>query len=179
MLAGRDGLVDSVWKDLGLDFDEKARLEDLATNAELQADWDELNEILVAKNANWPSDNGSAMVSRPVLSQALSELSGSTAHLAGVFNCVAANLKLGPGEVRLIGYTDQKLDQSKYNPAATQANHNLLVVVHLRHADLPECGPDVNAVSDFIRGRSNVDVDEENNSLIGENYIDGTQPDSE
>jgi len=79
----------------------------------------------------------------------------------------------------LIGYTDQKLDQSKYNPAATQANHNLLVVVHLRHADLPECGPDVNAVSDFIRGRSNVDVDEENNSLIGENYIDGTQPDSE
>ena len=96
-----------------------------------------------------------------MLASALAEIGGSNVSLAGVFDCVASNLQVGPGEIRLIGHTSQKLDQSKYSPVATQANHNLLVVVHLKHASLPAYGRDKNAISDFDRGRSNIDVEED------------------
>jgi len=79
---------------------------------------------------------------------------------------VTSRLQIGPGEVRLIGHTAKKLDHSKINPAATQASHNLLVLVHLRHADLPICKADKNAISDIVRGRSNFDQEAE------ENFID-------
>ena len=170
MLVGSSSLAESVWKQLKLDSSERAAIEDLAGVAELQENWAELKKGIDSKLGS-----DATRVNQSVLAQALSETIDSSAYLAGVFNCVASNLRLGPGEVRLIGYTDQKLDQTKYQPAATQANQNLLVVVHLRHADLPECKRDKNAISDFIRGRSNVDVDEENESIIEENYIDGTE----
>ena len=108
-----------------------------------------------------------------MLASALSEVGGSSATLAGIFECVTSNLRIGPGEVRLIGRSAQKLDQSKYTPAATQASHNLLVVVHLRHAELPPCRRDNNTLADFFRGRSNIDQEEE--SSIGENFFDATE----
>ncbi len=172
-LAGNAKFAESIWKDLGLGSNEKVQIEELALAPELQSDWKALEEILNDKMAS----RTSAVVSRSMLASAISEINGSGASLAGVFDCVASNLLMGPGEVRLIGHTSEQLDQSKYKPGATQANHNLLVVVHLKHADLPACGPDSNAVSDFDRGRSNLNQEQEN--FIGENVIDATESEDE
>ena len=100
-----------------------------------------------------------------MLASALSDISGSNVSLSGVFDCVTSQLQIGPGEVRLIGHTAQQLNQTKINPGATQASHNLLILVHLRHADLPICRTDENAISDIIRTRSNLDQEEEGNFI--------------
>ena len=155
---------------MGLEPTASLPLAELASASELENEWGSLSKILQREM----SDRGTGEVDRRMLTTALTELRGSSATLAGIFDSVASNLRVGPGEVRLIGHTDQKLDQSKYTPAATQASYNLLVVAHLKHADLPTCRRDLNALSDFFRGRSNIDQ-EEDGSSIEQNFFDATQ----
>ena len=154
-LVGNSQVADAIWDSQEFERNDKVEIEALEAVPELQQDWDQLSQILEDKM----NVLSSSTISRAMLASALSEIGGSNVSLAGVFDCVASNLRVGPGEIRLIGHTKQKLDQSKYSPGATQANHNLLVVVHLQHADLPAYGRDKNAVSDFDRGRSNIDVE--------------------
>lgn len=157
-LVGNSKVADTIWESQNLEFNESIELDLLGGTPELVADWAELSQLLEDKMDS-RSEN---KVSKSMLAAALSEIGGSNVSLSGVFDCVTSRLQLGPGEVRLIGHTDQKLDQSRINPAATQASHNLLVVVHLRHAKLPSCKADLNAISDIVRGRSNIDQDDEN-----------------
>ncbi|QEG20348.1 hypothetical protein [Mariniblastus fucicola] len=160
-LAGNSKFAEAIWEGQGLESDSLLTIDELASIDELAAGWPELSQILRDKI----KARSMEAVSKSMLASALSEVRGSNVSLAGVFDCVASNLRIGPGEVRLIAHTDQKLDQSKYKPAATQANYNLLVLVHLRHADLPKCKPDKNAISDFVRGRSNIDQQAEEEFL--------------
>ena len=160
-LVGNWTVAESVWDGLELSSNETVELEKLASIPELVPNWDAFSEILTDKmNAN-----SKAKVSKSMLAGAISNVAGSNDSLAGVFDCVTSNLKLGPGEVRMIGYTDQQMDQSKYKPAATQSSHNLLIVVHLRHADLPACRADKNAISDFVSGQSNLNQEDDEDFL--------------
>ena len=161
-LVGNAKVANEIWQNQNVENGESITLELLGGTPELAADWDELSQILTDK---MEAQNAEA-VSKAMLASALSDIGGSNTSLSGVFDCVTSRLQVGPGEVRLIGHTQQKLDQSKINPTATQANHNLLVLVHLRHADLPGCKADENAISDIVRPRSNIDQEEE------ENFID-------
>jgi hypothetical protein len=161
-LAGDTKVASSIWQSLELESSDTIKLDELASVPELQPNWSELSQILKDKMAA----RTTSIINRSMLASALSEVGGKNVSLAGVFNSVTSNLRLGPREIRLIGHTDQKLDQTKYNPDATQANNNLLVVDHLRHAEMPGYQKDQNAVSDFIRGRSNIDQESE------ENFID-------
>ena len=156
-LVGNAKVAETIWLDQDLKSGERAELDVLANVTELQPDWPQLSQVLTDK-MNSLSTSG---VNKSMLAAALAEVGGVDAPLAGVFSCVTSNLQLGPDEVRLIGRTNQQLDQSRYTPAATQAKHNLLVLVHLKHADLPACKRDINTVSDFFRGRSNIDQEEE------------------
>lgn len=161
-LVGNAKVADAIWESQNLESDEAIELESLGGTAELAAGWDELSQILKDKmNAQQANK-----VSRPMLASAISEIGGANVSLSGVFQSVTSRLEVGPGEVRLIGRSDQKLDNSKINPAATQSSHNMLVLVHLRHANLPVCKADENAISDIVRGRSNLDQEAE------ENFID-------
>ena len=164
-LVGNSKVANEIWQNQDVDDDGLITLELLGGTPELAADWDELSQILTDKMKAQKTDS----VSKAMLASALSDIDGANVSLSGVFDCVTSRLQVGPGEVRLIGHTQQKLDQSKINPAATQANHNLLVLVHLRHADLPACEADENAISDIVRPRSNIDQEDE------ENFIDMSQ----
>jgi hypothetical protein len=156
-LVGNSKVASSIWESLGFKAGQSVALEELKNAPELSDNWGQLSQILQDKL----DSRASGVVSRSMLASALSEIGGSNVSLVGIFNCVASNLQLGLGEVRLIGRTSQKMGQTKYNPDATQANHNLLVVVHLRHATMPTCKRDHNAVSDFIRGESNLDREDD------------------
>ncbi len=157
-LVGNAKVAEQIWMSQNFELGKPVELDTLKAVPELQSDWAQLTQILKDKMSSLSRID----VSRSMLASALSEVNGSEATLAGMFGCVTGNLQLGPNEVRLIGRTNQQLDQTKYNPAATQAKHNLLVLVHLKHADLPDCKKDENAVSEFNRGRSNIDQEEEN-----------------
>jgi len=161
-LVGNAQAADEIWESQGFESDTPVPLETLATVPELQSDWDQLSQILSDKLDALSLSN----INKSMLASALSEISGSETPLAGVFSCVARNLQLGPNEIRLIGRSNEKMDQSRYSPAATQAKHNLLILVHLQHADLPKYKKDKNAVSDFYRGRSSIDQEEEEFNIL-------------
>jgi hypothetical protein len=156
-LVGNAKVAEQVWESQEFESGKPVELEVLAAVPELQSSWPQLSQILTDKMNALSRTN----VNKSMLASALSEVNGSEASLASVFSCVAGNLQLGPGEIRLIGRTSQKLDQSRYSPAATQAKHNLLVLVHLKHADMPDCKRDSNAVSEFDSGRSNLNQEED------------------
>ena len=167
-LVGDAKTVDQIWKDQSFQDRTAVSIEELLNVPALKPDWPVLNDTLTQKMKVQSRDT----VSKSMLAAALAKIDGSGASLASVFECVATNLQVGRNEVRLIGRTDQKLDQSRYQPGATQAKHNLLVVVHLQHAALPRCEKDKNAVSDFDRGRSNIDQEEDEAEFLDPTSVD-------
>lgn len=174
-LVGDAKTVDEIWR--SEDFDENSvPLDSLARVPGLAPDWPKISEVLDDKMRSLSRET----VSKSMLASALSQIDGSGASLASVFECVASSLQVGKNEVRLIGRTDQQLDQTRYQPSATQAKHNLLVLVHLQHAELLSCKKDENAVSDFVRGRSNIDQEDDEflDSLVEPEVVEPTEEES-
>src|SRR5690606_19702136 len=56
----------------------------------------------------------------------------------------ATRFPLGPGEVRMIGWTDDEVDQWKVTPWASQSAQRSLVIAHLAQPTLPPLGFDTN-----------------------------------
>lgn len=64
---------------------------------------------------------------------------------------LAANrLRLLPGDVRLVGWTEQHLPGMKISPEAPQNRTYTLVLAHLSRGTLPAARPDQNLAEDFI-----------------------------
>jgi len=61
-------------------------------------------------------------------------------------------LRLLPGDVRLIGWTDQKLPGLRIRPDAPQNATYTLVLAHLARGPLPAVRPDVNVADDYLSG---------------------------
>ena len=59
-------------------------------------------------------------------------------------------LRLLPGDVRLIGWTDQKLPGMKIRPEAPQNATYTLVLAHLARGPLPPARPDRNLAEDYV-----------------------------
>ncbi len=59
-------------------------------------------------------------------------------------------LRLRPGDVRLIGWTDEHVPGMIIRPAAAQEVRRNLFLVHLRRGELPTPRPDVNCLADVI-----------------------------
>ena len=78
-----------------------------------------------------------------------------------MFDAVADNLAIAPGEYRLIGSSNQRLGGTRFEPESTQVDQQTLIVVHLQHPNLPVAKRDLNSLEEFTSGRSNLDVDEE------------------
>jgi hypothetical protein len=62
----------------------------------------------------------------------------------------ADRLRLLPGDVRLIGWTDQRLPGMRIRPEAPQNNSYTLVVAHLARGTLPAVRPDKNVAEDYL-----------------------------
>jgi hypothetical protein len=54
-----------------------------------------------------------------------------------LLDLAATQLRLGPGEVRLLAWTDSPLRGVEFRPAASQLTSRTMVLAHLRHGDLP------------------------------------------
>ncbi len=65
-------------------------------------------------------------------------------NLRHVLNLARDPRRIGPGEVRMIGWTDVELPGMTVAPAAAQTVCRTLVVSHLRYGPLPAPTPDVN-----------------------------------
>jgi hypothetical protein len=62
----------------------------------------------------------------------------------------ADRLRLLPGDVRLVGWTEQRLPGMKISPEAPQNRTYTLVLAHLARGTLPAVRPDKNLAEDFI-----------------------------
>lgn len=62
----------------------------------------------------------------------------------GRFSRIAANYPLGPGEVRLFGWSIDKIHDVKIEPDASQSDVRNFVVAHLRRPALPQIESDIN-----------------------------------
>ena len=87
--------------------------------------------------------------------------SNSEIGIGRMFDAVADNLTIAPGEYRLIGSSSQRLGKTKFDPDSTQVEQQTLVVVHLQHPKLPVAKPDLNSLEEFKSARSNLNVEEE------------------
>jgi len=74
----------------------------------------------------------------------------SRIHLTALARLAADRLRLLPGDVRLIGWTDERLPGMKIHPDAPQNRTYTLVLAHLARGPLPNVRPDKNLAEDFI-----------------------------
>ena len=75
---------------------------------------------------------------------------GSELNLGGMLVGIKDSLRLGLGEDRLIGFTDQQISKNKLIPQATQLQQLTLVLVHLNRSPLLPAAPDENHWASFI-----------------------------
>ena len=85
--------------------------------------------------------------------------SGNTAKISAykLLKAVVKNLRLGKGEVRLLGYCNDQVGSNRFIPASTQIRQQTLVLAHLKPAKLPPARRDVNSILDFLSKRTIVD----------------------
>ena len=96
-----------------------------------------------------------------------------------LFTSVADNLALMPGEVRLLGATEQAIGNNQFKPESTQVRRQALAIVHLRRPEFAIAQPDVNAIEDFS-SRSTLDwLEDELEAFEGEDFSRGSDAEAE
>lgn len=71
-------------------------------------------------------------------------------NLGDMFDVIAEQLLLSPGEMRLIGYTEEPISRSVVEPQATQIRQANLVVVHLQPHPFRPFQPDRDTIHDYV-----------------------------
>jgi hypothetical protein len=118
-----------------------------------------------AAEVRWnPSPDGAAWIeawSRPTTSG----VDGQRRHvnLKELTFLAARGIRLRPGDVRLVGWTDANFPGLTITPGASQSRTHTLVLVHLRYGPLPSPRPDTNLLVD-VQDADPV-TDEENDGL--------------
>lgn len=83
----------------------------------------------------------------------------SRVRLTRVARLAAEQLRLLPGDVRLVGWADEDLPGMTISPHAPQNTMYTLVVAHLLRGELPRVRPDANVAEDFYEPPLEVDAD--------------------
>jgi hypothetical protein len=89
-----------------------------------------------------------------------------------LLDSVVKNLRLGKGEVRLLGYCDDPVGDNHFIPASTQTRGQTVVLAHLNPATLPPARPDANSILDFLSKRTLVD----DGSIIDAELFNAQEP---
>src|SRR5207237_10702103 len=74
----------------------------------------------------------------------------SRIRLTALARLAADRLRLLPGDVRLIGWTDERMPGMKIRPEAPQNRTYTLVLAHLALGPLPAANPDQNLAEDVV-----------------------------
>ena len=74
----------------------------------------------------------------------------SRIRLTALARLAADRLRLLPGDVRLVGWTDERLPGMKIRPEAPQNRTYTLVLAHLARGPLAAVKPDKNLAEDFV-----------------------------
>jgi hypothetical protein len=69
-------------------------------------------------------------------------------NLRPLFELAARQLRLRPGDMRLIGWSPQPVPGLRVRPGATQQLLNTMVLAHLRYGPIAPPSPDVNLLGD-------------------------------
>ncbi|MBM4005753.1 MAG: hypothetical protein FJ295_21115 [Planctomycetes bacterium] len=90
------------------------------------------------------------------------ELSGEI-NLAGMFELAIRRLRLSPGDVRLIGWTEEGLAGIEFRPVAAQTAFRAMVLCHLAMGPIPAPKPDINCSLEVRDPPPEEDADDPNN----------------
>jgi hypothetical protein len=91
-------------------------------------------------------------ITREDLERAIETSRAGTLSLGRHLDLACDNWPLHPGDMRLIGWTDQAVPGVSVSPSPAQNVAQTLVVVHLKYGALPLARPDVNLLSDVDAG---------------------------
>ena len=153
------------WRDItGNDYEpdaeesEKIQLSQLEVYAGTATDWQKYLRLAAQRYPQLDPDSLlETQYEFDEFAEMVSEIRQSaTITVNRLFTAVAGNLELAPGEVRLMGTTDQSIGNNKFKPESTQTRQQSLAVVHLKRPEMPLAKRDVNSVEDFS-SRSNLD----------------------
>ena len=151
----------TIWKNNIEGDKNSATLDEIRSFAELKERWSDYQRLFIKQ------DNDSDYTSRDTFTRQEFERvfqsvnSNTEISVGRMFDAVADNLAIAPGEYRLIGSSNQRLGGTRFEPESTQVDQQTLIVVHLQHPNLPVAKRDLNSLEEFTSGRSNLDVDEE------------------
>lgn len=108
-----------------------------------------------------------------LLDSALQEIAPPGLSLGSLFRA-ATRYPIGPGEVRMVGWTDEAVDQWDVLPAASQSEQRSLVIAHLAQPMLPAVGFDNNLAYPPRNSKPEDNVDSEDSSTtLGEQPVGG------
>ncbi|MEO8494994.1 MAG: hypothetical protein ABI614_07980 [Planctomycetota bacterium] len=79
--------------------------------------------------------------------------------LGRLVDLASLGLRLRPGDIRLVGWSEENLPGMAIRPAAAQEVRRNLFLVHLNRGPLTEPRPDVNTVADFAPDKTKAKVD--------------------
>jgi hypothetical protein len=105
--------------------------------------------------AEWPKDfdefdtNRDERLSETEVLQGCIRSRGGQLTLGRLFDLASRQAKLSPGDVRLIGWTNEDPPGLSIRPRASQEAVRTMVLVHLRRGPLPPARPDTNTRADF------------------------------
>jgi len=150
----------AIWKS-NVQDSKSATIEEISLFPELSDRWTDYERLLL-KNGNRDLNEADAVYSQTQFEQIYQSVnSNAEISIGRMFDAVADNLTIAPGEYRLIGSSNQRLGKTKFNPDSTQIEQQTLVVVHLQHPQLSIAKPDLNSLEEFKSARSNLNVEEE------------------
>lgn len=149
----------AIWQN-NIKDDKPATLDSIRSFPELADRWPEYRRLFIKDNDR-DSDGFETYTQREFEGVFQSVNSNTEISVGRMFDAVIKNLTIAPGEYRLIGSSNQRLGNTKFQPDSTQVEQQTLVVVHLQHPKLPLAQPDLNSLEEFTSARSNLNVEEE------------------
>jgi hypothetical protein len=79
--------------------------------------------------------------------------------LGQLVDLASLGLRLRPGDVRLVGWSDENLPGMAIRPVSAQQARRNLFLIHLKRGPLQEPRPDINSVADFKQDKPKAEVD--------------------
>ena len=79
--------------------------------------------------------------------------------LGQLVDLASLGLRLRPGDVRLVGWSEENLPGMAIRPTSAQEARRNLFLIHLKRGPLSEALPDVNTVADFAQDKPKAEID--------------------
>ena len=156
----------------------KVLVSDIKNNVpELARNWDQFARILVSNVVTSSNNLEETLIDYQEFADIVSQMEQvEGVNVSQMFSAVSTQLAVAPGEIRMIGVTNQQIGKNAFSPAATQTTEQTLVVVHLQRPKFDDAKPDKNALED-INGKSDLDWQKEFEEELRQEGIEDSEED--